>query len=323
MRRVEIEVLEEIESGPGTVTLLAERLDKSQGWISEVASDLIGQNLIQKDKEGKLRLTDTYESRLLMELSNKFSLEKLLVGRKEDVLREIATNPKTASEIQKSDYPTSTVYNSLSELQETGAVRKNEDGKYEIVDDTLREFLKVRTKSEPNTYESRTGEEEIRKTKEREEGQPTAFSAFPRYRVDYYPKDEYVYDGTDSLEIEDVLIHAVKFAETKKQTAICAVFHLKHGSTLDNDRLWKKSRDWNCVEKWADVLAYLDQRKVQREELFLPWNEFVDLARDYDVYPRGKHPEESLLEGLEEVGASLEEDVDVYLLGGGNLILRG
>jgi hypothetical protein len=73
----------------------------------------------------------------------------------------------------------------------------------------------------------------------------------------------------------------------------------------------------------ADLLAFLDQREVKQDELFLPWTEFLDLAREYDVYPRGKHPEDSLLTGLEELGETLQIEADVYLLGGGNLILRG
>jgi hypothetical protein len=62
---------------------------------------------------------------------------------------------------------------------------------------------------------------------------------------------------------------------------------------------------------------------VKQDELFLPWDEFTELAREYGVYPRGKHPEDSLLAGLEEVGEMLDDRVDVYLLGGANLILRG
>jgi len=41
------------------------------------------------------------------------------------------------------------------------------------------------------------------------------------------------------------------------------------------------------------------------------------------VYPRGKHPEDSLLAGLAELGDTIDERVDAYLSGGANLILRG
>lgn len=33
-------------------------------------------------------------------------------------------------------------------------------------------------------------------------------------------------------------------------------------------------------QKWADLFAYIDQREVHQEGLFLPWEEFIDLAND-------------------------------------------
>lgn len=51
--------------------------------------------------------------------------------------------------------------------------------------------------------------------------------------------------------------------------------------------------------------------------------EFIAFAHDYGVYQRDHHPENSLRRRLEEPGGHPETTVDVYLLGGGNLILRG
>jgi hypothetical protein len=67
--------------------------------------------------------------------------------------------------------------------------------------------------------------------------------------------------------------------------AICTVFYLTRGPSLDASRLWRLADTWDCTEKWADLLAFVDQRDVQQADLFLPWNEFIDLARDYNVYP--------------------------------------
>jgi hypothetical protein len=104
---------------------------------------------------------------------------------------------------------------------------------------------------------------------------------------------------------------------------MAAVFYLTHRATLDSSDLWRFANTWDCVEKWADLFAYIDQREVHQVDRFLPWEEFVELANDYGVYPRGQHPEDSLRRGIEELGDHLETRVDVYLLGGGNLILRG
>jgi len=233
-------------------------------------------------------------------------------------LAALTEEPKTVSELELEGFAKSTLYESLNELQTRGAVKKSDDGEYRISDDTLREFVEIRNGSRTGEYTA--GDEKI--VTNEDSGQPTAFSSFQRYGVDYYPKDEFRYVGEEDLGIEEVLMHAVRVAESKKQTAMCAVFFLKHRASLDSGRLWKLANRWDCVEKWADIQAFLDRREVQQDELFLPWEEFTDLGRDYGVYPRGKHPEDSLLTGLTDVGKELDQDVDAYLLGGDNLILR-
>lgn len=234
----------------------------------------------------------------------------------------LVSGPKTVSELEERGFAASTVYAVLDDLQEVGVIKETSEG-YRIDDDTLRTFIEAR-QSRPyeTTYSADSGRVVVT-TQEAPEGTPTAFSAFRRYGVDYYPNDTYVYQGDAEVGREEVLIHGVLCAETRKQMAMCGVFYLTHTPTVETNELRRLAGVWDCVDRWADLLAYLDRRELQQEDLFLPWEEFTALGRDYDVYPRGKHPEESLLDGLDEVGAVLERQVDAYLLGGANLILRG
>jgi len=319
MRRTELRILDILRDGPLTVTRLAERLEKNQGWISELVADLEEQNLVEKDR--RIELANTYEARLLQELSDTYDLSTILAGKKEEIFYSLLSEPKTVSELELEGFAKSTAYQALGDLQAVGAVGKSDNGEYRINDDTLRDFLQAREKTPENTRYEANGQVILKD--DSAEGQPTAFSAFQRYGVDYYPSETYRYRGERELGMEDVLIHAVRFAENRKQMAICAVFYLTRGPSLDASRLWRLANQWDCTEKWADLLAFLDQRDIQQADLFFPWDEFIDLARDYNVYPRGKHPEDSLLTGLEELGATLESETEVYLLGGGNLILRG
>jgi DNA-binding transcriptional ArsR family regulator len=275
------------------------------------------------DRTDGVQLATTYEASLLAELLDRYALENVLTGMKEDILEALLGGPKTISELQTQGFATSTLYKHLNEIQETGAIAHTDDG-YTITDDTLRSFLDARTRTTPFETEYRAnGDRLVATSTDTVDGTPTAFSAFTRYGVDYHPAKTYVYRGERSLDLEAILIHAVTVAETKKQMAIAGVFYLTHRTTLDTSDLWRLANRWECVEKWADFFAYIDQRAVHQEELFLPWAEFIDLANDYGVYPRGHHPEDSLRRGLEAVGDLLETPVDVYLLGGGNLILRG
>ena len=321
MRDVELRIIDCLRNRAYSVGELADAIDTSQSWTSEVVGDLESAHLV--DRTDGVQLATTYEVSLLAELLDRYALEKVLTGTKEDILGALLGGPKTISALQTQGFAKSTLYKHLNEIQETGAIAQTDDG-YAITDDTLRSFLEARTRTTPfETAYHANGDRLVATSKDTINGTPTAFSAFTRYGVDYHPAKTYVYQGDRSLELPEILIHAVTVAETKKQMAMAGVFYLTHRATLNANDLWRLANRWECVEKWADLFAYIDQRAVHHEELFLPWAEFIDLANEYGVYPRGHHPEDSLRRGFEELGDHLETPVDVYLLGGGNLILRG
>jgi len=321
MRATALQIIDCLRERSYTVGELSDAIDKSQSWTSEVVSDLIDEHLVER--ADKIQLASTYEATLLVELLEQYDLTKILTGTKEEVLSSLLSVPQTVSELQQAGFAKSTLYNHLNEIQETGVITKSDEG-YIITDDTLQSFLEARIQHDPfeTTYRA-NGDRLIVTSTDNIDGMQTAFSAFTRYGVEYHAAKTYSYQGETSLTLEAVLLHAVRVAETKQQMAMAGVFYLTHRGTLDSSDCWRLANKWDCVETWADLLAYIDQREVQQEELFLPWGEFMDLATDYDVYPRGQHPEDSLETGLKELGATLETPVDVYLLGGGNLILRG
>jgi DNA-binding transcriptional ArsR family regulator/DNA-binding PadR family transcriptional regulator len=321
MRETALRIVDRLRDRSYAIGELAEAIEKSQSWTSEVVSDLEDEHLVERN--GEVRLANTYEATLLAELLERYALANVLTGTKEDLLVTLLGGPKTISELQRQGFAKSTLYQLLNELQETGVIADTDDG-YAINDDTLRSFLEARTRTTPFETEYRAnGDRLVATRKDSIDGTPTAFSAFTRYGVQYHPAKTYVYQGDGSLTLEDVLIHAVTVTENRKQMAMAAVFYLTHRATLDSSDLWRLANTWDCVETWADLFAYIDQREVRQEELFLPWDEFLDLANDYGVYPRGKHPEDSLQRGLEDLGEHVETTLDAYLLGGGNLILRG
>lgn len=321
MRKIALRVLGEVREEPLRIGELAGRLDKSQGWISDVVAELEKKNLVVKNR--RVKLADTYEALLLDQLQDSYNLVKVLAGKREDILKDMLVDPKTAGDLELRGFPKSTVYKTLKDLKAAGVIRRSAEG-FHITDQTLKSFLKARTVSRDRNVYSVDGEHMlIVKTSEGEEGKPTAFSAFGRYGVEYYPNKGYFYQGDKKLGAENILVHSVLCAEDKKQMSMCGVFYLKNKGHLDMEKLWKLSEKWNCMERLTDLLAFLDRREVKRNELFLPWREFVQIAGDYDLELRRKHPRERLTDCLESAGGLLEEKMDVYLIGGANLILRG
>jgi DNA-binding transcriptional ArsR family regulator len=321
MREAALRVVDCLRDRSYAVGELAEAIEKSQSWTSEVVSDLEDAHLVER-ADG-VQLASTYEATLLADLLERYALEKVLTGMKENILSALLSGPKSIAALEQQGFAKSTLYQHLREIQETGAVTETDEG-YAISDETLRSFLEARTRTTPfETAYRANGDRLVATSKNEGDGTPTAFSAFTRYGVDYHPAKTYVYQGDRSLGLEDILIHSVTVATNKKQMAMAAVFYLTHRASLDSSDLWQLANTWDCIEKWADLFAYIDQREVHQEDLFLPWEEFLDLANEYGVYPRGQHPEDSLQRGLEELGDHVETSVDAYLLGGGNLILRG
>jgi predicted transcriptional regulator len=321
MRTGELRILNQLRKKDMNVVQLADELEMSHNWVSELVVDLEEQNLVEKD--GKVSISDSYEARLLTDLMDQYDLTSILSGTKEELLAALLEEPKTVADLETEGFATSTIYAALEDLQEASVVAEKEDG-YQLVDDNLRSFLEIRHRQDDDVIESPAGTLLILPADGDEHDETrTAYSAFRRYGIEYTPSRRYVYRGGGDVGMAETLMHAVATAGDTKQMAMCAVFFLRHRESLETNRLWKLANTWDCVERWADLLAFLDQREVRDKELFLPWEEFLSLAHDYDVYPRNKYPENVLEGGLAELGEALDREIDVYLLGGGNLISRG
>ena len=323
MRRIEIKVLEELKNrGVETLAELAELTGKSKGWLSEVIRGLERRDFVKREGR-KIRLSSNYETRVLNSLMSSFSLEKLLLGKREDILRSLFLKPKSISELEK-EFSKSMVYKSVRDFEELGVVGVHE-GNYFIISAELKEFLKA-----TSHLDLEIDKKIIVKAGRGEEGGgiETAFSKFSEYGVEYYPKDRYLYKGgEEQLTINHILAHAIALAEDKKQFAICGIFYLKNRDKIDDKAVREEVSKYDCLDRWLDMKAYISGggslEGVKNRELFLPWVEFVDKARVYGLNPdKNKYPTMNLEKQFELLGERIKREVTVYLLGGANLIFR-
>jgi Mn-dependent DtxR family transcriptional regulator len=121
------------KGGPFTVARLAERLDANRGWISVIVTDFEEQHLVEKRQ--RVKLTNIYKTRLLLDLFDAYDPEAILLGKKEEILQTLQTEPKTVAELELAGFATSTVYQALNDLRITGVVEKLDNGAYRITDD--------------------------------------------------------------------------------------------------------------------------------------------------------------------------------------------
>jgi hypothetical protein len=98
MREAELRVIDCLRDQSYSVGELADAIDKSQSWTSEVVGDLENAHLV--DRTDGVQLAPTCEASLLAELLDRYALENVLVGTKEDILGALLDGPKTISELQ-------------------------------------------------------------------------------------------------------------------------------------------------------------------------------------------------------------------------------
>ena len=78
MKRSEIKVLVELSKGTKTLAELESAIGKSKSWLSEIIKGLEERGFLRKEKGGrKIRLSNNYETRVLLSLLNEFSLQSL------------------------------------------------------------------------------------------------------------------------------------------------------------------------------------------------------------------------------------------------------
>lgn len=320
MRRTAIKVLEELIEGPKRIRKLSDILDKSNSWISEVTSDLEDKNLVEKNDV--IRLSDSYEGVLLSKIYDKYTLEKVLLGKREETLLSLTSRPRSIEELGKKGFSTSTLYDSLKDLKEVGVVKKDKHGRYVLTDEDVKTFVEIIDSGPFQDVYRVHGEKVIRSSKKIEEGISTGFSAFQRYGVEYYPSKFYRYLGGETLAREDVLIHSLLTADDKKQTAICCIFYLKHRKDLDMETLWSLSDRWDIENLFADMLAYIDGREVLNGDMFLPRDEFNRYLDDYDIKMGKKYRVNKFEKEISRFADNIDKSITIYLVGGVNLILR-
>jgi len=330
MKKNEIKVLESLIRGSKTLKELAWDLSLSESYVSEITDELCERNFIRKERKGRIvsislaKPKDIY----FKKLSDSFSLRLLLSGKK-DLLLPRLLKPKRIIDFE-SGISKSQVYKDISELRSIGVVLKK-DGKYYVnpmLDDLInlleiinKEFL-YKGANEYAIVLWRKGNERLEKIPKGFgiEGEFTAFSIFRRYGVDYTPAHNYVFYPRKKLLAGEIFIHSLIASETKTQRSMCVIFYLKNREKLDIGTIKKLAKHYDALNLYVDVEYYLATKK---EYKFLPWNEFSEKAKLYGAGLEEYFGEEKLLSVLAEIGKIIEEEINIYLIGGGNMIIQG
>ncbi|WP_318566962.1 MarR family transcriptional regulator [Salinigranum marinum] len=291
--------------GEQTVSELATSLDRSPSYTSELVERLETAGLVETRRQGKtkqIRLSDAKALELLTDLTQRYShidWPELLSGSALRVCYYLDT-PRTATDLARhADVHRSTVHRALAPLQHRGVVYRTDDGTYALNDGfkQLSEFARElahhahrqTVEEQTNTYTilwESLDEFLVQTTTEiaNEQFIPTGPDQFQRYGLPLLARDRrhYLYSETTSeLSPEMLCCHMLVIDSGARAQSYCLLL-LSHVD-IDCDELQTQAVTYRVDGVVDELCTYLDTSGDQRTSYLPEWEDFEELAEEYEV----------------------------------------
>ncbi len=318
------------KEGSATVSQLAQKTGFALSSISEGVKELEEKSIVAREN-GNITLAQTPVAHEFLRLSAKYSPEKILKDTKEKLVLEL-TEPKTRIELQKALGVSSLqISRLLKELAGSGAAFR--EGEKYTLNETVKKFAHELKKieelkgTEPYAVILFSNAFKLKKVpvNAKAKGTLTGFSRFAEHGVEYVIINDLVVEPEHEVSSEEILIHALRASENKKDIAMCLIFYEKNKGKMELRRLIDLSKEFKVLGLFLDCTAYLDKKEPKDKQHFLPWDEFKAIAQVYEIRynTKQKYAAEELESLFEEIGKKLNEPLKVFLIGGCNMALQG
>ena len=303
LRKAELRVLAELHE-PATITDLADRINRSANYVSEVVSDLEEKGLVRKERLGRAKQVASIESKAI-ELYHDIAQQyghidppALLSGPTVSLLYYL-NEPITVAELaERTDNYRNTVNRRIKQLLDRGIVRKagsryqlNEG--FQVLHEFAREYVhhvhRQRAAEAADAFtilwedqatflirtdQSVTDEAFLLTGPERfEEYGVPLFATRSRYYV--YPAERV------DLTPEELICHTLAIDSGSRYQSYCLL--LLGANAIDESRLRDRSEIYNVRTTVDRLLEYLNSRGESGGANLPTWAEFQDLADEYGV----------------------------------------
>ena len=290
--------------GEQTVSELATNLDRSLSYTSELVERLETVGLVETRRHGKtkrIRLSDAKALELLTDLTQQYShidWPELLSGASIRVCYYLDT-PRTATELaRRADVHRSTVHRALAPLQHRGIVYQTDDGAYalndgfgqlsafarELAHHVHRQTVEEQTDTYTILWES-LDEFLVQTTEITEEHFiPTGPDQFQRYGLPLLARDRrhYLYsEATSELSPEMLCCHMLVIDSGARAQSYCLLL-LSHVD-IDRDVLRAQAVKYGVDDVVDELCTYLDTSGDQRTSQLPEWEDFQELAEEYEM----------------------------------------
>mgnify|MGYP002763252054 FL=1 len=299
----ELRALEALQ-GESTVSGLAEELERSRSYVSELVDRMESKGLVHTSREGKQKQINRSDARAI-ELFDSFvqqythiPFSELLGGATLRILYYLQS-PATATQLaEQVDVHRSTVHRSLSPLENRGMIYKS-DGKYTLNDEfeelstVAREFAHLRHRhrvedhAESFTILWESLDEFLVQTRaeiEEDAFHLTGPELFQAYDLPLMARQRryYLYsESADDVSPAELCCHMLVIDDGTRSQSYCLL--LISERTTERDELLEAAEKYELAEQVSNLLEYLDTEGESRSGRLPRWEEFRELADDYGV----------------------------------------
>ena len=299
----ELRALEALQS-ESTVSELAEELDRSRSYVSELVDRMESKGLVHTSREGKQKQINRSDARAI-ELYDSFVQQythipfpELLGGATLRILYYLQS-PATATQLaEQVDVHRSTVHRSLSPLENRGMIYKS-DGKYTLNDEfeelstVAREFAhlwhrhRVEDHAESFTLLWESLDEFLVQTRaeiEEDAFHLTGPELFQTYDLPLMARQRRYYlfsESVDEVSPTELCCHMLVIDDGTRSQSYCLL--LISETAIDRDELLQAAQKYGVDERVSNLLEYLDTEGESRSGRLPRWEEFRELADDYGV----------------------------------------
>jgi len=303
LRRIELEVLATVDPGD-TISELATKLDHSESYLSRAVGDLVEKGLVYTERDGRRKRVVPSDARAielyrdLVRQHSHIEFPELLTGKALEVLYYL-DQPRTVSEIaDRSGNYRNTVNRVLKRFRDRGLVG-TDDGRYDFNADfdRLHEFARelahhlhhqrLEAVAAKGTILWEDYDEFLAQT-ETEIGageyHETGLARFAAFDLQFLLTGHryYIYsEDLDAVSPAELCCHTLLIDDGSRHRSYCLLL-LSHVD-VDEADLRAQAAKYGFEDEIDALLRYLETHGEVDDDRLPEWNEFQQLAADYEV----------------------------------------
>ncbi|WEL18783.1 Transcriptional regulator, contains HTH domain [Halorhabdus sp. SVX81] len=304
LRRIELAVLATVDRGD-TISELASKLDHSESYLSRAVGDLAQNGLVYTERDGRrkrvvpsdARAVEIYQD--LVRQHSHIDFAELLTGKAIEVLYYL-DQPRTVSEIAtRSDNYRNTVNRVLKRFRDRGLVG-TDDGRYDFNADfdRLQEFARelvhhlhrqrLESVAPQGTILWEDYDEFLAQAEteiDAEGFQETGLARFAAFDLQFLLTSHRYYRFStelDEVSPAELCCHTLLIDDGSRHRSYCLLL-LSHVD-VDEEDLRDQAAKYDLEAEIDALLRYIEtQGEVKDDDRLPEWDEFQELAADYEV----------------------------------------